>query len=150
YFVYRGFTATTQFFIDTDQHYIPQIGMGLLGILLATQSVIIASKWPDAITDGPQQPESQAMFDYLNQHTQPDDVIVFFKPRVMHLYTGRRSLIIEYMAKMEKGDYYVMHKYKGNYNQQLLYESEMNSYQFLNPVFENARFKVFKINHQEG
>jgi hypothetical protein len=41
--------------------------------------------------EGISRPESVALFDYVAQQTEADDVIVFIKPRVMALLTSRRS-----------------------------------------------------------
>ena len=43
------------------------------------------------IREGIAKPESVALFDYVEHHTDDDDVIVFVKPRVMALLTGRPS-----------------------------------------------------------
>jgi hypothetical protein len=44
-----------------------------------------------SIVEGPYRMESMEMFRYLRTHTPQDSVIIFFKPRVMTLYTGRLS-----------------------------------------------------------
>lgn len=43
--------------------------------------------------EGVAKPESVAMFDYVRRHTGPRDVVVFIKPRVMSLHTGRASSV---------------------------------------------------------
>jgi hypothetical protein len=42
--------------------------------------------------DGPQKPLATEAFDYIREHTAEDDVVIFAKPRVLALYTGRASL----------------------------------------------------------
>lgn len=44
-----------------------------------------------ALKEGISRPESQELFAYLRNETAGDSVVVFFKPRVSSLYTGRRS-----------------------------------------------------------
>jgi hypothetical protein len=43
------------------------------------------------IPTGVEQPESIALFDFIVEETDEDDVFVFRKPRVLALYTGRRT-----------------------------------------------------------
>jgi hypothetical protein len=45
------------------------------------------------VAEGPYSAESQDMFSYVRSQTLHSDTIVFFKPRVLMLYTGRRSII---------------------------------------------------------
>lgn len=51
-------------------------------------------------------PQSMRLYEYIRKNTPPDAVILFFKPRVMTLQTGRRSLYIFRPEHLEKGDYY--------------------------------------------
>jgi hypothetical protein len=43
--------------------------------------------------EGVAKPESVALFDYVRRHTDPDDVVIFVKPRVMSLFAGRVSSV---------------------------------------------------------
>jgi hypothetical protein len=36
-------------------------------------------------------PEAAALFEFIREHTHPDDVVVFQKPRALALYTGRQA-----------------------------------------------------------
>ncbi len=51
-------------------------------------------------------PQSLELYEYIRKNTPPDAVILFFKPRVMTLQTGRRSLYILRPEHLSKGDYY--------------------------------------------
>ena len=51
-------------------------------------------------------PQSLRLYEYIRKNTPPDAVILFFKPRVMTLQTGRRSLYIFRPEHLDKGDYY--------------------------------------------
>jgi len=55
----------------------------MVGIILKTQ---------DQILEGPQQPLAVEAFEYIRNNTAKDDLILFAKPRVLALYTGRHSL----------------------------------------------------------
>jgi hypothetical protein len=43
--------------------------------------------------DGPLDTDAQALFEHVKASTDPSDVIVFEKPRVMNFFTGRRAAI---------------------------------------------------------
>ena len=46
-----------------------------------------------AISEGVGRVESQELFQYIREKTQPTDVLVFRKPRALALFTGRRVSI---------------------------------------------------------
>jgi hypothetical protein len=48
----------------------------------------------DTIYEGPQKPQVQKMFEYINQNLEPRTVIEFDKPRALALYTNMHSVII--------------------------------------------------------
>jgi 4-amino-4-deoxy-L-arabinose transferase-like glycosyltransferase len=68
--------------------------MGVIGLTLLLVAFNLASysqqEYP-ALEEGIARPESRELFDYIRNETASDSVIVFFKPRVSSLYTGRRS-----------------------------------------------------------
>jgi hypothetical protein len=47
------------------------------------------------LREGVAKPESVALFEYVRQHTDPDDVVIFVKPRVMSLFAGRASSVYD-------------------------------------------------------
>lgn len=70
------------------------------GLLVGITAVLILSylgKYStmpfDAISTGVGQPESVALFEYIEAHTEETAVIIFRKPRVLNLYTGRPAAI---------------------------------------------------------
>ncbi len=46
------------------------------------------------VIEGPYMPDSIGLFDYIRTRTDKDDAIIFFKPMVLTLYTGRKSALI--------------------------------------------------------
>ena len=51
--------------------------------------------------------EALATYDYINEHLNQDDVVLFFKPRVLCLYTEVRSFVNDpdVTGVIEKADY---------------------------------------------
>jgi len=57
------------------------------------------------LTSGPFGPTAQEMFAFISNNTKSTDTIIFFKPRVMRLITGRQSMLIENVDQLIRGDY---------------------------------------------
>ncbi|GAB4489722.1 MAG: hypothetical protein OHK0031_13370 [Anaerolineales bacterium] len=96
--------------------------------------------------NGPFDEFSQAMFAFVRENTLPESQVIFFKPRLMTLLTGRPSLLVSDCARLGAGDFLVLHK-KGQANGQVnptLAES-CNPNLRLNLLFENKRFLVYQI-----
>lgn len=68
--------------------------MGTSGLVLLLVVFSLASfskqEYP-TLEEGIARPESKELFAYLRNETASDSVLIFFKPRVSSLYTGRRS-----------------------------------------------------------
>ncbi len=98
------------------------------------------------IDSGPYTRPATEMFDYIRNNTDIDDKMVFFKPRVMLLQTGRIGFIAfsGESIKENKGDYLVLHKGIGSYHQ---VDPNIALQQNIGiPVFHNSHFLVFKLN----
>ena len=63
----------------------------LVAVVVAIYGIRYSTLGFGPIGTGIGRPESVALFDHVRRQTAPDDTIVFFKPRVMALMTGRRS-----------------------------------------------------------
>ncbi|MGE0610077.1 MAG: hypothetical protein AB7O62_23500 [Pirellulales bacterium] len=63
----------------------------LVSLVLTTTAARLSAHDFGAIAEGLHRPESAALFDFVSQHTGPDDVFVFAKPRALGLMTGRRA-----------------------------------------------------------
>jgi hypothetical protein len=72
------------------QKIIPSVSIGLIALsyMYAYQGV-----FPRPLS-AMEQPLTHELFEYVKNETTPDDVIVFFKPRVMALFTGRSCVAI--------------------------------------------------------
>ena len=103
------------------------------------------------IADGISSPDAVAMLDYIRTQTSPDDLIVFRKPRVLALLTGRKSSI--YPARYNPpvflesldvlgADYIVAGHFESD-RTTLIPEIEHNPERFL-PVFSQGNFTVYR------
>ena len=71
-----------------------------LGIMLVSLADISHAAYKNIVfnrtevIDGPYAHDSKEMFNWIKENTKDDDTIIFFKPRVMSLYTGRKSFVM--------------------------------------------------------
>ncbi|WP_133511796.1 ArnT family glycosyltransferase [Candidatus Thiosymbion oneisti] len=95
---------------------------------------------------GPFSPQAREMFHFIRDNTDTEDIIVFFKPRVMRLMTDRMSIAHRRGKDINMGDYLVVLKnpeaiyYRGN-----LYGDVLKSIPHRKTLFDNARFTVIKL-----
>jgi hypothetical protein len=94
--------------------------------------------------NGPFDPYSTEVYDYINEQTSPDSVVVFFKPRVMVMMTDHRTIMSTECDRMLKGDYIVLSRKVGE-NQQITPENIDACNLPLNQVLKNNRFIVYQI-----
>ena len=80
------------------------------------------------------------------KNIEPGKIIVFYKPRVMRLFTNRNSIAIYQVEKLRKGDYLCI-SLKDAYDQ--IEDNDLKSLHkdgkiFL--IYENKDFLLYKIN----
>lgn len=98
------------------------------------------------VTYGPFAPTSQEMFSFIASHTEGDSVIVFFKPRVMRLMTGRQAVMINRVDQLGCGDYLCLYLKPDAYAQVSHAEVErLLAQRAAWIVYENDDFKVYRL-----
>jgi hypothetical protein len=98
----------------------------------------------DREINGPFDPFSLEVFDFIRNETPPDSVIVFYKPRAMRLMTDRNVLALTECDRILVGDYLVLSKKVGE-NLQIPPADIGKCNLPLDKVYENRRFIVFHI-----
>ena len=131
--------------------------MLIITCLLISSSVrIIYSNFNNVqIIDGPFTEKSLEMINFIKYHTRKDDIIVFFKPRVLRLLTERQSVMISDFSQIMKKDvnYLVVRKSLGghdpippNYDQISPYSKEFSRLTEMFPIiFVNAHFTILRL-----
>ena len=94
--------------------------------------------------NGPFDSYSREVYDYIQDQTPADSVIVFFKPRAMRLLTGHDSLMSTDCEGILKGDILVLSR-KVEDNQQIPPEEIGACDLPLEEVLKNNRFIVYQI-----
>jgi hypothetical protein len=98
----------------------------------------------DRTINGPFDPFSREVYDYVKEETPPDSVVIFFKPRVMAIMTDHPTIMSTECDRMLKGDYLVLSRKVGE-NQQITPEEIGSCNLPLNQVLKNNRFLVYQI-----
>lgn len=97
--------------------------------------------------NGPFDPVSAEMFAFVREETAADSTLIFFKPRLMKLLTDRYTILIEDCARINEGDYIVIHE-KQERNGQI----DPDEIKTCNPqiglqvAFKNQRFTIYQVN----
>jgi hypothetical protein len=94
--------------------------------------------------NGPFDLYSVGLYDFIKDKTPSESVIVFFRPRVMRLMTGRDSISITKCDQLMRGDFIALSKKVGD-NLQIPPEEIENCALPLERVFQNRRFEVYQI-----
>jgi len=94
--------------------------------------------------NGPFDPYSTEVYDYIKEETPSDSVVIFFKPRVMVIMTEHPTIMSMECDRMLKGDYLVLSRKVGD-NQQIPPENIDACNLPLDQVLKNNRFIVYHI-----
>jgi hypothetical protein len=100
--------------------------------------------------------ETQGLFHYVQTETKPDDVIAFYRPRILALFTNRKSAAIAVPAP--NGDTFGRMKELGidtvivrlNYtdeNQTQLFQLIKDNPLKFKLLYENPDFRVFQVTY---
>ncbi|MBK8987830.1 MAG: hypothetical protein IPM39_17475 [Chloroflexi bacterium] len=105
----------------------------------------------DAIPTGIGRAESVALFEYVRAETAETDVLIFRKPRVLALYTGRSSAIFhpEQSGEAEQWAFWreiaATHLIVANWDEAHWQQFIAEHQALLEPVYANADFRVYRL-----
>jgi hypothetical protein len=121
-----------------------------LGIVL---NVLAVETGP--IRNGPETPAFHQICAFIRNNTAPDNVFVFWNPRVLVLYTDRKAAwyvhttddarFDKYLSRIH-ASYVVSHRDSEDNEKWLRPHIERMPARF-QPVYENTRFQVYKVLH---
>jgi hypothetical protein len=145
----QGLPTTGNWILDTEHWILPTALLGTLALL----SLVVSFQRADwklfnrEEINGPFDPVSAEMFAYVREQTAADSTIIFFKPRLMKLMTGRYSILVEDCARINEGDTIVMHEKQERNGQ--IHPDEIktcNPNVELQVAFKNQRFTIYQVN----
>jgi len=97
---------------------------------------------------GPFSPPAQDMFGYIRmmqRGSASDEVIIFFKPRVMRFMTGMSSILIREHHKLDRADYICLHPAPDEDQIPLEIRRSLVEEGKLEPRYSNNTFTLYKI-----
>jgi hypothetical protein len=116
----------------------------IVGIFLFNSGIRAYSNLQDnRRINGPFDPYSSDVYNYIIAKTPSDSVIVFWKPRAMRLFTNRNTFMSTECDRLPLGDYVVISKKAENSQ---IPPGEIDQCNLtLENVFENQRFIVYEV-----
>ncbi|HUE99529.1 MAG TPA: hypothetical protein VMN99_09755 [Anaerolineales bacterium] len=112
--------------------------------LVYSASSVYVNLKEDRQINGPFDPFSMEVYDYIKRKAPPDSVLIFYKARVMRLMTDYPSIMINKCDGMLKGDYLILSKKVGENNQ--VPPDQIKACNLpLDKELENRRFIIYKI-----
>lgn len=148
YFVFQGFRFVI---LQLPTRWQP-IGNGLaISFWLIIVGTFLVSSGTRAYTNlrdnrsinGPFDPFSSDVYNYIRAETSPDSVLVFWKPRAMRLFTDRNTFMSTECERLPLGDYVVISKKAENSQ---IPPAEIGQCNLaLSNMFENQRFIIYKL-----
>ncbi len=123
------------------------LGTAMLLILLslaASAQIGITNLRNGRDINGPFDPYSQEMFEFIREETPTDSVVIFFRPRAMRLLGERDAFLSTECARLPLGDYLALSK-KADDSLQIPDGVAQGCGLSLTTVFENRRFIVYRL-----
>jgi hypothetical protein len=124
-------------------------GLGVVGVLIvlslaASAQIGITNLRNGRDINGPFDPYSQEMFQFIREETPADSAVIFFRPRVMQLLGERDSFLSTECERLPLGDYLALSK-KADDSLQIPEDQIQGCGLSLTAVFENRRFIVYRL-----
>ena len=149
YFAFQGMKFAIGKLSDqrqvTAQRVMYGFWIAIAGYFLVTSSITsINNVQTGRKINGPFDPMSVEVYDWVARKTPPDSVLIFYKARVMRLMTDHPSIMINQCDGMLKGDYLILSKKVGKNNQ--VPPEEIGACDLLlDKELENRRFVIYRI-----
>ncbi len=123
------------------------IGAVLVAMTIASTSAAAGNlERGRATTAGPYSPDAAAMFEFVERSTAPDDVVLFYRPRIMRMLTDRPSITAHTPTSLGSGDVLVLYLHPSA-NEQVepgaVRPFEVSGDAVLE--YENPSFRVFRL-----
>jgi hypothetical protein len=125
------------------------IGVVVIFITFLTRDAVQNLNQGRMILDSPYTKDAQETMAFISTQTRMSDVIVFFKPRALRLYTQRPSVANFFPQALELGNYILMKlDLPPGWNPLSLEQAaSLASAGRLDLVFQNATFRLYRVNH---
>ena len=149
YISLQGMWTFSQQLPEASSRWLTFFYRGLLVTIIATMFIAsfqYASQnlAQDRAIHGPFDDVAIELFEYVKNQTPEDSRIIFFKPRIMTLMTGRDSILVLSCDNLAKADYVVINL-KWEDMGQIAPEEITSCATPLGELYKNRRFVIYKI-----
>ena len=148
YITFQGISAVVQKLPEKHHWFIKGFTnvfwLVIIGIFIFNSGTVAYSNLKDnRKINGPFDPSSTDVYNFIRTKTPPDSVIVFYKPRAMRLFTDRDTFMSTECDRLSLGDYLVL-SYKAENSQ--IPPAEIGKCGLaLQKIFENNKFIIYKL-----
>jgi hypothetical protein len=97
------------------------------------------------LSDGPLSETSQGMFAFIAENTEETSTVIFFKPRIMRLFTDRKSVLKKDIWQISRGDYLCLSLKHIDSQVSIPEIRELSERGLAQLVFENSDFLVYSF-----
>ena len=98
---------------------------------------------------GPHTQPSEEMFDFIRTYTEADSAVIFYKPRVMWMFTGRKAYSTRDLDNLSAADYMVLLAEKQKRQYQPDQVAQLIDQGLIEQVYENSGFRVYRLVKRE-
>ncbi|MCI0549317.1 MAG: hypothetical protein L0287_00020, partial [Anaerolineae bacterium] len=149
YFAFQGMKFTvgklSENYRLTGQWIFYSFWLAIIGMFLFTSGTSAYNNVRNGRQiNGPFDPVSMEVYDWIERKTSPDSVLIFYKARAMRLMTGHPTIMINECDGMLKGDYLILSK-KVEENNQVPPDKIDACSLPIDKAFENRRFIIYEI-----
>jgi hypothetical protein len=124
---------------------LPLAGLALIFAASSTFAVYQNQMNGRPVPQGPYTPQAAELFAFITHNTAADDVIVFHKPRVIRLFSGRSSIRINRVEELVRGDFLVIDENEKAFQISKQEKELLISARQLDAVFSNTKFEVYRL-----
>ena len=100
---------------------------------------------------GPFSLGAKSMFSFIRQNTDSNSTIVFFKPRAMTMLTGRKSIMINTIEQLSRGDYLSIYS-SGSTPDQISDEAliQLVKQERARLMYESSEYRIYCLTTKEA
>ncbi|MBQ3671527.1 MAG: glycosyltransferase family 39 protein [Treponema sp.] len=119
------------------------VALEILAVIACIAIYALRASLPKS-DDGPYSSDAKAMYSFIMEETPENAKIMFFKPRVLYLKTGRLGFRGTDISQSTTADYLLLSREDSTFDFNIE-QSNPEQFKKLRLVFENNRFKLYKV-----
>ncbi|UCV19544.1 ArnT family glycosyltransferase [Ferribacterium limneticum] len=126
-------------------YMLPLAGLAFIFAVSTAYAVYQSQMSGRVIPQGPYTEQAVEMFAFIAHNTLEGDIVVFRKPRVMRLFTGRSSIRVDNVVELPRGDLLVIDRNNQTHQIGMLETQALLSDETISSVFSNESFEIFRL-----